>query len=131
MSKCDPPPCQSFGCRATALRLRTSPIFFPLICSTLTGRLSGESEYLVMKPNLEKYRRHVDPFNLSEEQKTELLTAIWHIVEGFADRAFGHDSHTLLDASGGKIADDDGKLIDLDGQLLRGRFNAASRGEAK
>ena len=41
--------------------------------------------------DLEKYRRHVANLDMPEERKTELLRAVWHIMQNFVDRAFGHD----------------------------------------
>ena len=44
-----------------------------------------------MPPDLEKYRKHVERFDLSEEQKVELIHTVWTIMESFVDRAFGID----------------------------------------
>jgi len=44
-----------------------------------------------MTPDIDKYRRYVDRFDLSEEQKIELIHTLWNIVGGFAYRAFGLD----------------------------------------
>ncbi|MEX0957589.1 MAG: hypothetical protein WDZ83_20535 [Rhizobiaceae bacterium] len=41
--------------------------------------------------DLDKYRHHVDRFDLPEEQKKELLKAVWRIMQNFVDRAFGDD----------------------------------------
>lgn len=41
--------------------------------------------------DLEKYRRHVAHLDMPEERKTELLRAVWHIMQSFVDRAFGRD----------------------------------------
>lgn len=38
------------------------------------------------------YRKYVDHFDLSEEQKVELIHIIWNIMENFADIAFGKHS---------------------------------------
>ncbi|WP_439630004.1 hypothetical protein [Shinella sp.] len=82
-----------------------------------------------MKPNIEKYRRYVDALNLSEDQKVELIESVWRLVEGFADRAFGHDSYSFLASSEPKIAGVDRKLIDLKPQKLASAFGAADHGE--
>lgn len=42
-------------------------------------------------PDVEKYRRYVDKFDLPEERKIELIHTVWQVVEGFAYRAFGLD----------------------------------------
>lgn len=35
---------------------------------------------MTLPQNLEKYRRHVERFDMPEDQKTELLRAVWHII---------------------------------------------------
>jgi len=35
------------------------------------------------------YRKYVDHFDLTEEQKVELIHNVWNIMESFADMAFG------------------------------------------
>jgi hypothetical protein len=42
-------------------------------------------------PDIEKYRSYVDRFDLTEQQKAELVHTVWQVVEGFAYRAFGLD----------------------------------------
>ena len=60
-----------------------------------------------MKPDLEKYRHHVDAFDLGEEQKVELLQTIWKIMQSFVDRAFGDDPvQHCLDGRPGTITED-------------------------
>lgn len=54
--------------------------------------LVNERLCCTMLADVEKYLRHVDCFDLSDEQKVELIRAVWQIVEGFADRAFRLDS---------------------------------------
>ena len=44
---------------------------------------------LAMPPDLDKYRRFVDGYDLDETQKTELIHTLWTIMESFADQAFG------------------------------------------
>ena len=41
--------------------------------------------------DLSRYRRHVEHLDLPDEQKDELLLALWRIMESFVDRAFGDD----------------------------------------
>ena len=41
-----------------------------------------------MPPDVQRYLKHVDEFNLTEAQKLELLETLWMIMESFADRAF-------------------------------------------
>lgn len=42
-----------------------------------------------MSLNLDKYRHHLDDYDMSETQKTEFIKAIALIAESLADRAFG------------------------------------------
>ena len=42
------------------------------------------------------YRKFVDDFDLTEDQKSELIHMVWNIMESCADRAFGKDSIQLL-----------------------------------
>ena len=46
-------------------------------------------------PDLEKYRHHLDEFDLTEEQKQELLITLWQIMTQFVDLGFGQDATTL------------------------------------
>lgn len=39
--------------------------------------------------DINKYRKYVDDYDLTEEQKVELLQTVWSIMESFVDRAFG------------------------------------------
>jgi hypothetical protein len=49
-----------------------------------------------MSLDFEKYRHHVDRFDLSEEQKDELLLTVWRLVEIFVDKSFsGRDSQSI------------------------------------
>ncbi len=41
--------------------------------------------------DIERYRHHVDHFDLPEARKVELLQAIWQMMQNFVDRAFGDD----------------------------------------
>ncbi len=45
-----------------------------------------------MPLNLEKYRHHLNDYDMSETQKTEFIKAIALIAESLADRAFGLNS---------------------------------------
>lgn len=52
--------------------------------------------------DLEKYRRHVAHFKLPQDKETELLRAVWNIMQNFVDRAFGEDAAQLAVRAGGK-----------------------------
>ena len=53
---------------------------------------------------LDRYRSHVDHFDLSEKAKAELLMVLWHIMGSFVDRAFGDDPVQLSQKDGGSFA---------------------------
>lgn len=53
-----------------------------------------------MQPDIEKYRKYVDAFDLTETEKVELIHTLWQIMQGFVDRAFGRDSTQLALAAG-------------------------------
>lgn len=42
-----------------------------------------------MSLDVEKYRHYLDGYQISEEEKTELIKNVWAIMEGFVDQAFG------------------------------------------
>lgn len=48
-----------------------------------------------MQPDIEEYRKYLDEFDLSEEEKAEFIRTTWSIMENFVDRAFGDDSVQL------------------------------------
>ena len=52
-------------------------------------------ELPIASPELEKYRHHLDEFDLTEEQKDELLVTLWQIMIQFVDLGFGRDATTL------------------------------------
>lgn len=42
-----------------------------------------------MPLDVEKYRHYLAGYQISEEEKTELIKSVWAILEGFVDQAFG------------------------------------------
>jgi hypothetical protein len=46
--------------------------------------------------DVQKYQSHVQDFDLTEEQKTELLETLWSIMTTFVDLGFGVDSVQYL-----------------------------------
>lgn len=42
-----------------------------------------------MPLDVEKYRHYLAGYQISEEEKTELIKSLWAILEGFVDHAFG------------------------------------------
>lgn len=65
--------------------------------------ISFASEQIV-----DRYRSHVDHFDLSEKAKAELLLAVWHIMSSFVDRAFGSDPVQLSQKDGDGFVSTDG-----------------------
>ena len=51
--------------------------------------LSIESREVRENDPLAPYRKHVDQFDLSEEQKLELITSLWVILENYFDQQLG------------------------------------------
>jgi hypothetical protein len=45
--------------------------------------------------DISPYRKYVDHFDISEEQKVELIHAVWNIMEGVVDLAFDKNSVQL------------------------------------
>ena len=40
-------------------------------------------------PDLQKYRPFVNDFDMSDEQKDELIMIVWNMMGNFVDQAFG------------------------------------------
>ncbi|MAI62879.1 MAG: hypothetical protein CBB87_10440 [Micavibrio sp. TMED27] len=51
------------------------------------------------KCDIEKYREHVQEFELTAEEEAELIKNLWLIMAAFVDLGFGVDSIQLLSAS--------------------------------
>ncbi|MCU7805678.1 MAG: hypothetical protein KZQ96_21030 [Candidatus Thiodiazotropha sp. (ex Lucinoma borealis)] len=65
----------------------------------LNGAWLGIQEKAVVKTptcDPEKYREHVEEFDLSEQEQTELLQTLWSIMAAFVDMGFGVDSFQFL-----------------------------------
>ncbi|NRA87238.1 MAG: hypothetical protein HRU28_07545 [Rhizobiales bacterium] len=66
-----------------------------------------------MKPDIKKYRKYVDHFDITEEHKIELIHILWNFMENFVDRAFGNDSvQTCLEIKAKKIGQDSPNMLD-------------------
>lgn len=79
-----------------------------------------------MTPDIEKYRDYVDRFDLTENQKVELIHTLWRVMESFVDRAFETDPAQLAGSNGRRgFAAESPKLIDLKPSPLRGAFKHA------
>jgi len=44
-----------------------------------------------MQPNLDKYLRYLDDFDLSRDEKIEFIHTAWMVCESCLDRALGND----------------------------------------
>lgn len=49
-----------------------------------------------MRLDPEKYRKYVDNFDLTEEEKLQLMEQVWAIMESFVDRAFGESPEQAI-----------------------------------
>ena len=49
-----------------------------------------------LKLDPDKYRAHLEEFDLSEEQESELLAVLWDIMRSFVEIGFGLDSVQLF-----------------------------------
>lgn len=52
----------------------------------------GVSSVVLPSPTVDEYREYLDEFELTEEQKLELLQTLWWIMVSFVDIGFGIDS---------------------------------------
>ena len=57
--------------------------------------VTGEAAFKPLMLDPEKYRHHLDEFDLSDEQKTHLLQTLWSIMSTMVDIGFGLDSVQL------------------------------------
>ena len=88
-----------------------------------------------MQPDYDKYRFHVDQFDLSEAEKRDLIHTVWAIMQRFADQAFGiepliagrEDEAMQIRKSGSSSLNC--KEIELTGNELRTVFSLAHDAE--
>jgi len=52
-----------------------------------------------MPLDLDKYRPYLDGFDLTEDQKTAMIEALWSIAEAVTDLAYGVQSSQLIQAA--------------------------------
>lgn len=65
-----------------------------------------------MPLDLQKYRHHLDRYDMSETQKTEFIEAVGLIIENIADNAFGLDSiHQISDTETQQICSDSSSSV--------------------
>lgn len=72
----------------------------------------GCEKGITLKPDIEKYRKYVDHFDITEEHKIELIHIMWNFMGNFVDRAFGVDSvQTCLEIKAKKIGQDSTNML--------------------
>jgi hypothetical protein len=59
----------------------------------------------VMITDISPYREYVDQFDLTEEQKVELVNAVWVILENYFDQRLGLNQLKLLEKEPQKSID--------------------------
>ncbi len=76
---------------------------------------SATCECIPMPPELDRYRKHVEHFDLTDMEKNALIHTVYSAMESFADRAFRSDPVQLcIDLKASKDASSDGDVIDLE-----------------
>lgn len=54
-----------------------------------------------MPYDIQKYRKHVEGFDLTDQEKDELIRVVRRIMQNFVDRAFGDDPVQMCQALNG------------------------------
>jgi len=68
-----------------------------------------------MSPDIEKYRKYVDHFDIPEAQKIEMIHIVWRMMQSFVERAFGDDPvQQCLDLKAEISGQDSSAVINLD-----------------
>ncbi len=62
----------------------------------------ADNNALVLKLDIEKYIDQFSEFDLTEEQKVDVLKALWQIMSRFVEMGFGLDSVSLACEQKGK-----------------------------
>lgn len=83
------------------------------LCSSIESREKCEDDPLA------PYRKHVDQFDLSEEQKLELVTSLWMILENYFDQQLGLNQLEIKRKQPQNSVD-----VQLHGAILDGKGNA-------
>ena len=104
--------------------METKPYFQPLDSQPrLKVRREGDALRPAMKPDIEKYRRYVDDFDLTEDQKVELIHTVWAIVGSVVDEAFGvHPVQLCRPGSRRGISNGTDDQVDSRTHSLEGEF---------
>jgi hypothetical protein len=59
---------------------------------TLPARALSEKSVGALPLDVKKYQSHLEDFDMTEEQKLELLETLWSIMAAFVDLGFGIDA---------------------------------------
>lgn len=79
-----------------------------------------------------EYLPHMEEFDLTEEQATELLATIWEIMKAFVDLGLGVDSiHQIFPELGRFSGELEADQVKLKGNHLVRRFHQAAHIEAE
>lgn len=85
--------------------------------------IAHDGSYPGMPPlDVDKYRKYVDHFDITEERKVELLQTLWSIMYAFVQAGYGVDSiHRALPA----LADfsSEAESDELEGTIAADEFN--------
>lgn len=74
---------------------------------------AGKDCAKLMKPDLEKYRPYFEEFDLTDDQKTAMIEALWSIAEAVADLAYGVHSSQLMQAAKDNDSCSDSNVIEF------------------
>lgn len=66
-----------------------------------------------MPLNMNKYRPYLDGFDLTDDQKTHMIEALWSIAEAVADLAYGIHSTQLIDLANDNDSSRDSSVIEF------------------
>lgn len=68
-----------------------------------------------MQPDYEEYRPYLKRFDLTDEEKDEFILALWVLLEGVADRAFGiHPYQQVVDNSQSSDSEDPSLRVEFE-----------------
>ena len=68
-----------------------------------------------MQPEYDEYRPYLKRFDLTDEEKDEFILALWTMLEGVADRAFGiHPYQQVVDNHPSKDSADSNLRVEFE-----------------
>lgn len=66
-----------------------------------------------MPLDIQKYRPFLDEFDLTDDQKTAMIEALWMIAEAVADLAYGVHPAQLVDSANDNDSMSENKVVEL------------------